>query len=151
MASGRKGVMDMEQLSFDFSDIQPGTVVSLTGCNGEWTVTAIVDPEPDAYIKVQPEDPRANPIFVYFSEVTGIVRQPIGAPVNGRVYYTLAVRDGDTWSPQFGDYSRSTVKDELDDWVDSGNFTRKRCKIVTSGDTQAEINAAIAKLNAGAK
>jgi hypothetical protein len=66
-----------------------------------------------------------------------------------RSYFTLAVlpkADGAQWSPQFGDYERDVVAQELEDtkedWPKGSKF-----KIVKSGDTQAAINAAIDSLN----
>jgi hypothetical protein len=66
-------------------------------------------------------------------------------------YYTLAVRWSatDAWSPEFGDYSRTVVKDEQADMRDGSNPPHAS-KIISSGDTQAEINAAIAALNGAA-
>ena len=58
-------------------------------------------------------------------------------------YYTLAVRVNGKWGPEFGDYDRETVKDEMEDceneWCDM--------KVIRSGDTQKEIDAAIDYLN----
>lgn len=61
-------------------------------------------------------------------------------------YYTLAVQfdKGDTFSVQFGDYDRETVVQEIEDSYADAHKVR----IVRSGDTTAEINAAVAKLNA---
>lgn len=72
-----------------------------------------------------------------------------------RTYYTLAHRNEETgvWSAQFGDYSRATVFEEREEWFDhydrEGLILRRRdIKIITSGDQQTDIDAAIAKLNA---
>lgn len=61
-------------------------------------------------------------------------------------YYTLAVQfdKGDTFSVQFGDYDREVVVQEIEDSYADAHKVR----IVRSGDTTAEINAAVAKLNA---
>lgn len=61
-------------------------------------------------------------------------------------YYTLAVQfdKGDTFSVQFGDYDREVVVQEVEDSYADAHKVR----IVRSGDTTAEINAAVAKLNA---
>lgn len=59
-----------------------------------------------------------------------------------RKYYTLVVWDGDGWQPQFGDYSRAVVKQERKDCYEG-----EVCKIVCTGDTQAEIDTEVAKLN----
>ena len=61
-------------------------------------------------------------------------------------YYTLAVQfdKGDSFSVQFGDYDREVVVQEIEDSYADAHKVR----IVRSGDTTAEINAAVAKLNA---
>lgn len=68
-----------------------------------------------------------------------------------RTYFTLAIRADGVWSPQFGDYDRETVEQEARDMRDSDSALRsKDCKVISSGDSQDAINAAIAKLNAKA-
>jgi hypothetical protein len=62
-------------------------------------------------------------------------------------YFTLAVRDDGRWAPQFGDYDRSVVADELNDYVDSHDYRRKDLRILTTTDAQAAIDAAVAALN----
>ena len=66
-------------------------------------------------------------------------------------YFTLIAREPDgQWSPQFGDYDRQTVEAEKMDYIDHIGTTwakGTKFKIVTSNDTQASINAAIAALN----
>lgn len=67
-----------------------------------------------------------------------------------RNYYTLAVRSDGRWSAQFGDYDRSTVAAEQVDVVhNTGTPVKHRdtC-VIRTGDTQAEIDAGIAALNA---
>lgn len=61
-------------------------------------------------------------------------------------YYTLAVQfdKSDTFSVQFGDYDKEVVAQEIEDSYSDAHKVR----IVRSGDTTAEINAAVAKLNA---
>lgn len=66
-----------------------------------------------------------------------------------RTYYTLAVKpkaEGQQWSPQFGDYDRKVVAQEIEDtkadWPKGSKF-----KIVKSDGKQAAINAAIDALN----
>lgn len=61
-------------------------------------------------------------------------------------YFTLAIREEGVWAPQFGDYQRSTVKDEMGEYSD---HDVKSCdmKIVVSEDDQASIDAAIRELN----
>lgn len=65
-----------------------------------------------------------------------------------RSYYTLVGRDVDTgiWGIVFGDYSRSVVVEERDDYRHySDDYSA--LKILKTGDTQAEVDAAVAKLN----
>ena len=57
----------------------------------------------------------------------------------GRKYYTLVI-DG---AIHFGDYDREVVKQEMEDECSSRGISKSRCKIVTSGDSQAEIDKAI--------
>jgi hypothetical protein len=61
-----------------------------------------------------------------------------------RPYYTLAVRANGKWGPEFGDFDKETVKDEMEDceneWCEM--------KIIKSGVDQAAIDAEIKKLNA---
>lgn len=66
-----------------------------------------------------------------------------------RQYFTLAVwpkADGQQWSPQFGDYDRECVAQELEDtredWPRGTKF-----KIICTGDQQADIDAGIDALN----
>ncbi|PDT45336.1 hypothetical protein CO661_24030 [Sinorhizobium fredii] len=66
-----------------------------------------------------------------------------------RKYYTLVSIDGSPgckWAIEFGDYNCTTVEDERDDFLDRG-WKRRELKIITTGDTQAEIDAAVAELN----
>jgi hypothetical protein len=63
--------------------------------------------------------------------------------MNTRQYYTLFTRDEDgKWHPQFGDYSRSVVKDEAED-----SYADEVCKIVKHDDTGDAVWIAQAKLN----
>lgn len=63
-------------------------------------------------------------------------------------YYTLVVRDDDgVWRPEFGDYSRSVVAGELDDYRDHG-FTKSHLAIIKTGDAQRDIDVAVKLLNA---
>jgi hypothetical protein len=66
-------------------------------------------------------------------------------------YYTLAIKpnfEGAIWGPQFGDYDREVVAQELEDtkdqWLKGSKF-----KIIKTGDKQADIDAKIAELNQG--
>lgn len=63
----------------------------------------------------------------------------------GRSYYTLAVREHGVWAPQFGDYDREAVREELEYYAE--RIKRADLKIVQSGDTPGEINAAVRALN----
>lgn len=63
-------------------------------------------------------------------------------------YFTLVVREAGVWAPQFGDYDREVVEEEREVSLYSDSTLRRAdCKIITSGDRQADIDAAIAKLN----
>jgi hypothetical protein len=64
-----------------------------------------------------------------------------------RRYWTLCTRDEGTWSPQFGDYTRSVVEGEADDY--RREYRRKDLRIICTGDRQCEIVAAVAALNKG--
>lgn len=61
-----------------------------------------------------------------------------------RPYFTLATRDDGKWSPQFGDYSRAVVAQESTDSY--SDYRRADKRIITSGDSEDAINAAIAAL-----
>lgn len=62
-------------------------------------------------------------------------------------YFTLAVKTGNAYFPDFGDYDHEVVQDERADRIESGD--RDRMRIVSSQDDQASIDEAIAKLNEG--
>lgn len=64
-------------------------------------------------------------------------------------YYTLVTRDADgRWSPQFGDYSRSVVKDEKEYYLESYDYKKKDVKILTTQtDHHTDITQAIKELN----
>jgi hypothetical protein len=62
-------------------------------------------------------------------------------------YHTLALRDGGIWRPEFGDYDKSVVEAERDDYHEGGGHRLADLRIISTGDTQAAINAAIATLN----
>jgi hypothetical protein len=66
-----------------------------------------------------------------------------------RVYYTLLSREPHSkrWVIEFGDYDRNVVRDERDDMKD-GDYCDHAFKIITTGETQAEIDAEVARLNA---
>lgn len=64
------------------------------------------------------------------------------ADAAGRKYYTLLDQSGHI---QFGDYSRTVVKQELEDMAESEGVARSKFKIVESGDSQKEINEAVVR------
>lgn len=64
-------------------------------------------------------------------------------------YYTLICReDDDMWYPQFGDYSKATVKQEMLDSYD--DYKAKHKRIIECKDDSIEAFN-IAMLNAGLK
>lgn len=66
-----------------------------------------------------------------------------------RRYYTLVQRIDGRWFPQFGAYDRAVVAEERQGMLDAHDAPRaKDLKIIRTGPKQADINAAIAKLNA---
>lgn len=69
-----------------------------------------------------------------------------------RPYFALALRDGPEstpWGVAFGDYDRATVEGEWQDYLDNGSRTSAlRILKVTGAGRQADIDAAIGKLNA---
>lgn len=60
-------------------------------------------------------------------------------------YYTLLILEAGKWSIHFGDYDKEVVEDEKADCKDSD--PKAKMKIIRTGDTQAEINEAVATLN----
>lgn len=68
-----------------------------------------------------------------------------------RSYYTLLVRESerDPWAIHFGDYDRDTVEDERYIERHAGDYAAINIRIITTGDTQAEIDAEVDRLNAG--
>jgi len=73
-----------------------------------------------------------------------------GSNTMARTYYTLAVRDTatDAWAAEFGAYDKDDVTAERTDYIWHGTPPRN-VKVIKSGAKQADINAAIAKLNGG--
>lgn len=61
-------------------------------------------------------------------------------------YHTVCVREDGRWTPEFGSYTRSEVNFEAEEL--RSHHRRADIRIVTSGDQQADINAAVAHLNA---
>jgi hypothetical protein len=69
-----------------------------------------------------------------------------------RKYYTLIQRIDGRWFPQFGDYDRAVVDEERQGMRDAHDAPRASdLKVITTGPKQADINAAIEKLNAAAQ
>lgn len=66
-----------------------------------------------------------------------------------KAYYTLCVHYHFGWSPEFGDYDRSVVQQERDDfrWASQRPWKAKDFKIIATGGKQTEINAAVAAMN----
>lgn len=62
-------------------------------------------------------------------------------------YFTLLIKDDTEWCIHFGDYDREVVADEKDDLQECYGSACKM-KIIRTGDSQAEIDAAVSKLNA---
>jgi len=67
-----------------------------------------------------------------------------------RTYYSLLVREPDgLWAPQFGDFDRAVVAQEGDDMKESGSWVKgSKLKIIAHVSGQAELNKAVAELNA---
>jgi hypothetical protein len=64
-----------------------------------------------------------------------------------RMYYTLLTREpGGIWSPQFGDYDKSTVVGEGGCYHADG-YRRKDLKVICTGARQSDINAEVSRLN----
>ena len=64
-----------------------------------------------------------------------------------RPYFTLAIREDGRWAPQFGDYERAVVAQEIRDAY--AHVRKQDCKIVKSDPDCDAINAALAALNNG--
>ncbi len=63
-----------------------------------------------------------------------------------QTYHTICTRDGYRWSPNFGDYDRDTVQDELEDSY--SDYHPACIRIISTPCDQAAIDAAVARLNA---
>lgn len=62
-----------------------------------------------------------------------------------RRYFTLITKSSDgRWSPQFGDYDREVVVDEMRD-----EYAGKVCRIISTNDDTASINERIALVQSG--
>lgn len=63
-----------------------------------------------------------------------------------RKYYTLLVKEDGKWMIEFGDYDRSLVL--MEQVIECEHRRKKKdTKVITSGDTQEEINKAVDELN----
>jgi hypothetical protein len=83
-------------------------------------------------------------------KINGREAKAIHALLQGRAprpYYTLAVRYDGRWSCEFGDYARDVVEQELQDVRDNSGIRKADLKIITTGSSQAAIDAAITALN----
>lgn len=68
-----------------------------------------------------------------------------------RRYHTLLIRENAAapWAIHFGDFDRETVEQEAADMRDGHEaVARKNQKVISTGAAQADIDAAVAKLNA---
>ena len=67
-----------------------------------------------------------------------------------RTYFSLLVRFPDTgrWSPEFGDYTRAVVEEEMRDYRDH-DYKARDLKIIATGDKPADVSAAVRALNYG--
>jgi len=70
-----------------------------------------------------------------------------------KTYFTLIVKEPDAkWSPQFGDYDRAVVDEEMHDYKEHVGDgcqwpTGTKFSIIGTAPDQASINACIEKLN----
>ena len=64
-----------------------------------------------------------------------------------RKYFTLLVKSDPrgAWCPEFGDYDRETVKDEMNDI--NGRDDVFACKIITTNDDQESIDRMVRNMN----
>lgn len=63
-----------------------------------------------------------------------------------RKYHTVCVRYDGRWTPEFGSYVRPEVSFEAEEL--RSHHRRADIRIICTGDTQAEIDAGVAHLNA---
>lgn len=69
--------------------------------------------------------------------------------MSNRKYHTLVSIDGSPgclWAIEFGDYDRANVEAEYQEFRDNG-WKKSELKIITTGDKQADILAALETLN----
>ena len=60
-------------------------------------------------------------------------------------YYTLVVRENDQWSPQFGDFNKEVVNDEMDDSY--GEYKKKDLRVICTSESQEQIDTEVRNLN----
>ncbi|WP_448955737.1 hypothetical protein [Labrys neptuniae] len=60
---------------------------------------------------------------------------------------TVNIFEGPQWFLEFGDYDRDAVEFEREEYRHSFGYPAKNLRIITTSDRQADIDAAIAKLN----
>lgn len=65
--------------------------------------------------------------------------------MKAKSYYSLLIKDSGKWMIHFGDYDREVVEDEQADV--KGSEPKAKTKIIRTGGTQAEIDAAVDELN----
>jgi hypothetical protein len=63
-----------------------------------------------------------------------------------RKYFTLLVNHNGLFSPEFGDYNKAVVMDELLDYVEQG-YSRKRLKIIATNDHKLEVMSRVDAIN----
>lgn len=63
-----------------------------------------------------------------------------------RQYYTLCTLEDGIWGAHFGDYCEDSVHDERTFLIHDG-VPMKNTRILSTGDTQAAIESAVAELN----
>ncbi len=59
------------------------------------------------------------------------------------MYYTIIVKYGKVWGPEFGDSDFDVANDELQNYYENGF----ECKMIKTDEDQDSINKAISKLN----
>lgn len=57
-------------------------------------------------------------------------------------YHTLLTLENGLWCIQFGDYDKEVVKQEKED-----SYSDYKCKIITTLDDQASVDAKVKELN----
>ena len=64
---------------------------------------------------------------------------------SNRTYYTLAIKIAGEWTPEFGDYDREVVEDEMAYY--GNEYKQREMKIVATSDEQQDIESPIDSLN----